>query len=116
MPDQDMDSISGVFVDFFSRPASTFKSIALMAMRHQAPIVVGYCRRMSDSFSFEISAEQIIYPHQWADAPDPLRWLTQTYTHALERIVRSDPAQYLWVHRRWKHRPKGEPRPPDGIA
>ena len=106
----------GVFVDFFSRPASTFKSIALMAMRHQAPIIVGYCRRLDSQFRFQIGAEQIIYPHQWADAPDPLRWITQTYTHALERIARGDPEQYLWVHRRWKHRPKGQPRPPDGIA
>ncbi|MBV8556489.1 MAG: lipid A biosynthesis acyltransferase, partial [Planctomycetaceae bacterium] len=32
--------------------------------------------------------------------------LTQRYTTALEQIIRRDPDQYLWLHRRWKHQPK----------
>ena len=42
---------------------------------------------------------------------DPLAYITQEYTHALENVIRTAPEQYLWVHRRWKHRPKGEERP-----
>ncbi len=106
----------GLFVDFFGRPASTYKAIALMAMRHEVPIVVGYCRRLGPRFRFEIGASRIIHPEHWADKPDPLRWITETYTRNLEEIVRSDPSQYLWAHRRWKHRPKGEAKPADGIA
>ena len=34
----------------------------------------------------------------------------------LEEIIRQAPEQYLWVHRRWKHRPRGEEAGPDGIA
>jgi KDO2-lipid IV(A) lauroyltransferase len=45
-----------------------------------------------------------------------MRWITQEYTKALEDVIRQAPEQYLWVHRRWKHRPKGEERGPDGIA
>jgi len=37
-----------------------------------------------------------------------LRYITQRYTRGIEDFVREDPGQYLWVHRRWKTRPKGE--------
>jgi KDO2-lipid IV(A) lauroyltransferase len=106
----------GMFVDFFGRPASTYKSIGLMAMQHEVPLAVAYGRRLDEGFRFELGCERIIRPHEWKDKDDPLRWITQEYTHALERVVRTAPEQYLWVHRRWKHRPKGEQRGPDGIA
>jgi KDO2-lipid IV(A) lauroyltransferase len=106
----------GLYVDFFGRPASTYKSIALLAIRHQTPIVVGYARRTSDAFDFEIGVERIIRPAEWAEQDDPVRWITQQYTAALERLVRRDPGQYLWFHRRWKHRPDGTKAPGLGVA
>jgi Kdo2-lipid IVA lauroyltransferase/acyltransferase len=106
----------GLFVDFFGRPASTYKSIGLMAMRHEVPIIVGYARRLGKQYRFEICIERIIHPSDWADRDDPLHWITQTYTSALEAVIRRHPKQYLWAHRRWKHRPRGENRPADGIA
>ncbi len=106
----------GCFVDFFGRKASTYKSIALLAMRYEIPVIVGYGRRVEENFKFEIGVQRIIEPHEWADKDDPLTWLTQEYTSALEEVIRSAPEQYLWVHRRWKHRPKGEEAPADGIA
>jgi len=115
LADQDAGR-KGMFVDFFGRPASTYKSIGLMAMRYKAPVIVGYGRRLGEGFNFEIGIQRIIHPHEWADKDDPLRWITQTYTTALEEAIRRAPEQYLWVHRRWKHRPKGEQPGPDGIA
>ena len=106
----------GVFVDFFGRKASTYKSIGLLAMQQRAPIGVLYSKRLDEEFHFEIGCERIIRPEEWDDKPDPLHWITQEYTAALERVIRRAPEQYLWVHRRWKHRPKGEPPAPDGIA
>lgn len=104
----------GIFVDFFGRKASTYKSIGLLAMEYNVPIVIGYARRRDDQFSFHCGAQDIIYPHDWQDEADPLRYITQRYTRAIEDIVRQDPGQYLWVHRRWKSRPKGEaPQPHD---
>lgn len=104
LADQDAGS-KGLFVDFFGRPASTFKAIALMAIQYDAPIVVGAARRLGDRFRYEVVCEELIEPAQWRDEPDPVRWITQRYTSALERVVRRDPEQYLWLHRRWKHRP-----------
>ncbi len=98
----------GLFVDFFGRKASTYKSIALLAMRYDAPVVIGYARRMGERFRFRMGVNDIIYPSDWAEEGDPLRYITQRYTKAIEDFVREDPGQYLWVHRRWKSRPKGE--------
>ncbi len=106
----------GVFVDFFGRKASTYKSIALLAMLHEVPIGVCYGRRLDEDFHFEIGCKRIIHPHEWANRDDPLYWITQEYTRALEDLIRSDPEQYLWLHRRWKNRPKGEQPGPDGVA
>jgi len=98
----------GVFVDFFGRKASTYKSIGLLAMEYETPVVIGYARRVNDRFHFRCGAQDIIYPHDWKAADDPLHYITQRYTKAIEDIVRRDPGQYWWVHRRWKTRPRGE--------
>jgi KDO2-lipid IV(A) lauroyltransferase len=98
----------GMFVDFFGRLASTYKSIGLLAMEYEVPVVIGYARRIDDRFHFQAGPQDVIYPQDWKDQPDPLRYITQRYTKAIEDIVRADPGQYWWVHRRWKSRPKGE--------
>jgi KDO2-lipid IV(A) lauroyltransferase len=98
----------GVFADFFGRPASWYKSIGLLAMRHRVPLVVGYAVRERAGFHYVITVERIIQPEEWGVQDDPLRWITQTFAHALETAIRRHPEQYLWMHRRWKSRPKRE--------
>jgi len=98
----------GVFVDFFGRKASTYKSIGLLAITNNIPIGVGYSRRIDNRFFFEIGVNRIIFPEEWADKEDPLKWVTQEYSKAIEEFVRQDPTQYWWLHRRWKTRPKDE--------
>jgi KDO2-lipid IV(A) lauroyltransferase len=98
----------GLFVDFFGRKASTYKSIGLLAMQYSVPVVIGYARRVGDRFKFKVGVQDIIHPADWQTREDPLRYITQRYTKAIEDVVRADPGQYLWVHRRWKTRPKGE--------
>jgi len=98
----------GIFVDFFGRKASTYKSIGLLALTYNIPIGVGYCRRDGNKFFFEIGVNRIITADEWADKDDPLKWVTAEYTKAIEDFVRQDPTQYWWLHRRWKHRPKDE--------
>jgi KDO2-lipid IV(A) lauroyltransferase len=98
----------GLFVDFFGRRASTYKSIGLLAMAKRVPVIVGYAVRVRRGFHYRIAVERIIRPEEWEEEADPLRWITQTFSSALEAAIRRAPEQYLWVHRRWKHRPKGE--------
>lgn len=98
----------GLFVDFFGVKASTYKSIGLLAMQHSVPIVVGCARRVSDRFQYEVECTRVIRPDEWVGREDPLTWITQEYSWAIERFVRQAPEQYLWMHRRWKSRPKDE--------
>lgn len=101
----------GAFVEFFGRPASTFRSIALMARQADAIIVMGYGARLDDDFEtnrwvkFEVGCETVIDTRE-IQADDEVLEITQRYTAALERIVRRFPEQYFWVHRRWKSVPK----------
>lgn len=106
---------TGIFVDYFGRPASTFKSIALLAMEYKALICVGYARRLDNETikggwpRFELGCEDVVDPLEF-DTADALRQITQRYTSALERVVRRAPEQYFWVHRRWKSVPKSRVR------
>ena len=105
----------GLFVPFFGRLASSYKSIALLAMRYQVPVIAGVARRLGDFFKYRLEGTDIVYPEDWADQPDPVFYITARYNKAIEQMVREAPGQYLWVHRRWKSRPrherKGEPLP-----
>jgi KDO2-lipid IV(A) lauroyltransferase len=107
LADQDAGA-RGMFVDFFGRPASTHKAIALLAIEHKAPIVVGYARRIGPGFRYEVGCDELIDPSELTGTADDVRLLTQRYTTAIERFIRRDPDQYLWLHRRWKHQPKAK--------
>ena len=106
----------GVFVDFFGKPASTFKSIALLALETRAVICVGGAIRLPDDWAndghsgsawsrFKLCCEEIIDPLT-IDSHDPVREITRRYTSAIERMVRRAPEQYFWVHKRWKSQPQ----------
>lgn len=98
----------GLFVPYFGRLASTYKSIGLLAQRYNAPVICGYARRWPRGFGFDVGVADIIRPEHWQQADDPLYYLTARYTRALETTVREAPEQYLWLHRRWKSRPRHE--------
>ncbi len=106
----------GVYVEFFGRHASTHKAIALLAIEHQAPVIVGVARRIGPGFRYEIRCQDIIDPADLTGTADDVRVLTQRFTSALERLIRQDPTQYLWLHRRWKNQPKVGPALPAGTS
>lgn len=98
----------GLFVPFFGRLASSYKSIGLLAMRYRVPIIAAVAWRRSERFSYELSCVDYIDPTDWEDQPDPLYYITARYNRAIELMIRRAPEQYLWVHRRWKSRPRHE--------
>jgi KDO2-lipid IV(A) lauroyltransferase len=104
LADQDAGQ-RGLFVDFFGRPASTLKAIALLALEYKVPIAVAFARNLGSPFEYEMVTEELIFPEEHADRPDAVRAITQRFTSALERVVRRSPEQYFWLHRRWKHQP-----------
>jgi KDO2-lipid IV(A) lauroyltransferase len=113
---------SGVFVDFFGRPASTFKSIALMALQYNALIVVGGAFRLPKESQqntrwvrFSLTTQDVIDSNDYQGA-DGIGQLTQRFTTALEELVRKAPEQYFWVHRRWKTSPEARRKRKDIAA
>jgi KDO2-lipid IV(A) lauroyltransferase len=101
----------GCWVEFFGRPASAHKAIALLAFEHQAQVVVAAVPRRGRPMQFDLRRCDETDP-LW-DRPETrgVRELTQWFTAALEGAVRIWPDQYWWLHRRWKDpRPKSQPR------
>jgi len=99
--DQDAGS-RGVFADFFDRPASTHKAIALLSLQYRAPIMVITCARAAEPMFYHMYLDDTIMPEDYDNDPDALHNITQRYTTALENRVRQYPEQYFWLHRRWK--------------
>jgi len=98
----------GIFVPFFGRLASTYKSIGLLALKYNVPVVCGYARRLEPGFRYEVGTTDIIRPQDWIGQRDPLYYVTARYSRAIEHMIRQFPEQYLWMHRRWKSRPRHE--------
>lgn len=92
----------GCWVNFFGRPASAHKAIALFALNHDAPLAVGYGQRLDRPLHFELGLQSVLDPREESEEANSVPRLTQWYTTQLEGIVRQAPEQYWWVHRRWK--------------
>ncbi len=99
---------AGLFVDFFGRPASTFRGPALFARKTGARLFVGVALRTSrHPQRYRVVLEEVgLEPTD--DVEADVRALTAAHTEVLERWVRVAPEQYFWQHKRWKTRPPGE--------
>lgn len=98
----------GVFVDFFGRPASTAKGVAVFALRTGSPIFLGVARtRPGFPPRYQVRLERVAY-HPTGDRGVDELGLTEAHTRHLERWIRETPEQYFWQHRRWKTRPPGD--------
>ncbi|GAB4551521.1 MAG: lysophospholipid acyltransferase family protein [Phycisphaerales bacterium] len=104
----------GLFVPFFDRLASAYKTIGVLAMQYRAPVICGHAMRLAGDdpehprFRYRVSVTDIITPEDWADEDDPVFYITARYRRAIEMMVRAAPEQYLWMHRYWKSRPRHE--------
>jgi KDO2-lipid IV(A) lauroyltransferase len=98
----------GLFVDFFGRKASAYKSIAYLALEENTPIFVGGAYRTGPRFHYAVVLVDTIDPAEYPRSVDGALAITARYTASIEKLVRLAPEQYLWVHRRWKTRPPEE--------
>src|SRR5262249_12580037 len=110
LADQDAGQ-NGLYVDFFGRPASTHKALALLALQHGAWIIVSGAYRTGDILQYRLKVQDAISPTEFSEHPQAVRALTQRITTSLENLIREDISQYLWLHRRWKHQPKARQKP-----
>jgi Kdo2-lipid IVA lauroyltransferase/acyltransferase len=107
--DTNMTPPQGVFVDFFGIPACTASGMARVALHTGAAVVPAFTiwdpvlRKYR--VDFDPALELVRTGNDDADAVAN----TALFTKVIEQYVRRYPDQWLWVHRRWKTRPAGEP-------
>jgi KDO2-lipid IV(A) lauroyltransferase len=98
----------GYMVDFFGKPASTFKAIGLLALKYNAPIVICYALRRQNNegefepLKFDIHITSILDPSNLPQNIKTIKDVTQWFTKKLEEGIKKNPEQYWWIHRRWK--------------
>jgi KDO2-lipid IV(A) lauroyltransferase len=106
--DQNTARREGVFVPFFGRPACTSKSLALLAIRTQTPVVPVFIRREDDGrHRVEVQPPIPLPPPNRGE--EGVVELTRRCTASIEAAIRATPEQWLWVHDRWRTRPAEEP-------
>lgn len=118
--DQDFKESDRVYVDFFGRPAATAPTLGLLALRTGAPIVPVISRLLPDGryrIEYLPPVETAGSGDRGADVVD----IMSRCTAILEEAIRRHPEQWLWMHRRWKTRPRrgrteeeGTPCPQEG--
>jgi KDO2-lipid IV(A) lauroyltransferase len=107
--DTNMTPPQGVFVDFFGRKACAASGLARVALKTGAAVLPGFMlweeaeRRYVLHFGTELKFTRS------ADAEAEILAATQQCTSVIESWIRRYPDQWLWIHRRWKTRPPGEP-------
>lgn len=101
--DQNTSAEEGVFIDFFGRKACAGTAFVKFAHRTGAAVVPGFAlweereRRYVLRFYPEIEMTGEVFSD------------TQRIHSVIETVIREYPDQWLWIHRRWKTRPVGEP-------
>lgn len=94
----DQHTSRGMMLEFLGRPAKTFTSVARMAIRSGAPIVVGSFVRIAP-YRYSLVGGP---PVRFAKGED-LAKATQLLNDRMGEAIRKYPEQYLWAHRRWRH-------------
>jgi KDO2-lipid IV(A) lauroyltransferase len=92
----------GCWVEFFGRPASSHKAIALFTLGSEAPTVFCFARRTGKPLHLLMGISGVLDPREISADMRTVPGVTQWYTEQLEHTIREVPEQYWWVHRRWK--------------
>ncbi len=101
----------GVWVEFFGRPASCHKALALFTLLNKAPMFITGVRRLDRPLWFEVRLADLYDPAQSGDDElGGVTELTQWYNDVLEDEIRLAPEQYWWLHHRWRDPPAGRKR------
>ena len=107
--DTNMTPPQGVFVDFFGIPACTASGVARVALHSDAAVVPAFTIWDPVLRKYRVEFDPAVELVRTGDDEADAIANTAIFTKVLEQYVRRYPDQWLWVHRRWKTRPAGEP-------
>ncbi len=106
-PDQNHAGPQSLFAPFFGIQASTLTATARLARLSSAPVVPFFQARLPGSQGYLL----LLCPALEGFPGDDLEQDTARINRLIESVIREIPEQYLWVHRRFKTRPAGDPYP-----
>jgi len=109
LADQNTMPEEGVWVDFFGTPACTTTGIARVALHTEAAVVPGYAYWDENLRKYRLRFEPPVQLIRTGDTERDILENTQRFAKVIEQIIREHPEQWVWIHARWKNRPKGEP-------
>ena len=102
LPDQDRDSVRGIFVDFFGKPAYTSVAPVKFSMASGAPILPAFMVRMPGN-RYKLLLGHLIRPKiENHDRATSIRKYTEAWMEDFEEVIRRYPEQWGWMHDRWK--------------
>ena len=101
--DQNVLLNEGVFVDFFGVPACTNATFVKLAAHSGATVIPGFALWCQEERRYVLR----FYPP--VEITGDTVADTQRLHNVIEQVIRAHPGQWLWIHRRWKTRPPGEP-------
>jgi KDO2-lipid IV(A) lauroyltransferase len=101
--DQNTTPEEGVFIDFFGRKACAGTAFVKFAHHSGAAVIPGFALWAEQEKRYVLR----FYPE--VSMSGDVQADTQSVHSVLERVIREYPDQWLWIHRRWKTRPPGEP-------
>ena len=111
LPDQDRDSVRGIFVDFLGKPAYTSVAPVKFAMASGAPILPAFMVRMPGN-RYKLLLGHLLRPKiEGGDRTASIQKYTEAWMKDFEAVIRCYPEQWGWMHDRWKTRPEEGARP-----
>jgi len=103
LTDQKSGSLNSVKVDFFDKPAETTLSVAMLKSKFNPLVVPVFVARQSDGLYEMIINDPIDYiADEIEDKEKKLEAMTLKYNQAIEAVIRDYPAQWFWMHNRWR--------------
>ncbi|MDX6611311.1 MAG: Kdo2-lipid lauroyltransferase/acyltransferase [Blastocatellia bacterium] len=109
LSDLNTQTFEGVFVPFFGRLACTSAGIATLALKTDAVVIPTCAVWNAKSGKYFFHGDPQVELVRTGDHQRDVEVNTANFAAAMERMIRLYPEQWLWIHKRWKTRPPGEP-------
>ncbi|HEV2619224.1 MAG TPA: lysophospholipid acyltransferase family protein, partial [Acidobacteriaceae bacterium] len=107
--DTNMTPPQGLFVPFFGVEACTASGLARVALKTGAAVVPGFLLWENSERRYVLRFYPELGLSSTGDSEADIADNTARFIAVLEDVIRQYPSQWLWMHRRWKTRPPGEP-------